>query len=106
MGSTDSEQDDELDLADAIALLRTQVAQAQARIATEGEKGVLFVVEEVTLQLGVELARTKGVGGDLRFSVIGIGGRRERVDRTTHTVTVQLKPHKPGGGDVDVCDTE
>ncbi|WP_327749668.1 trypco2 family protein [Streptomyces europaeiscabiei] len=100
-----------LDLADAITLLRDQIAEAQGRIADlggtgSGDKGVLFTLGEITLELGMELTRTQGLDGGLRFSVVGLGAKKETASKATHTVTVQLKPHRPGGGDLDVSDDE
>ncbi|MBH5338371.1 hypothetical protein IHE55_27700 [Streptomyces pactum] len=100
-----------LDLADAIALLREQIVEAQARIADPdgtgaGDRGVHFVLGDITLELGMELTRTRGADGGLRFAVAGLGGRTESSDTTTHTVTVQLTPRLPGGGPVPVGDWE
>lgn len=98
-----------LGLADAVELLREQIAEAQARIAkpTEGgDRGVLFTLGEVTLELGLELTGTKGVNGGLRWSVVSLGGKKESSRKATHTVTVKLTPHRPGAGDIDVDDTE
>ncbi|WP_370093491.1 trypco2 family protein [Streptacidiphilus sp. MAP12-20] len=99
---------DALDLADAITLLRDQVAEAQHRISKNGDAGVRFALGEITLELGLELARTRGLDGGLRFSVVGLGGKRESTHTTTHTLTVRLNPHLPGGviGDVDVSDRD
>ncbi|WP_242433128.1 trypco2 family protein [Streptomyces sp. Root264] len=58
-----------MDLADAITLLRDQVAEAQDRIADpagRGDRGVLFTLGEITLDLGLELTGAKGVNGGLR----------------------------------------
>ncbi|MEU1409147.1 trypco2 family protein [Streptomyces sp. NPDC005728] len=111
MGNAHGADQQWLDLADAITLLRDQVAEAQARIADPdgtgaGHRGVLFTLGEITLELGMELTRTRGLDGGLRFSVVGLGGKKETGNKATHTVTVQLKPHRPGGGDVDVDDEE
>ncbi|MFH9202550.1 trypco2 family protein [Streptomyces anulatus] len=98
-----------MDLADAITLLRDQVAEAQSRIADPagaGDRGVLFTLGEITLDLGLELTGTKGVDGGLRWSVISLGGRKENGSKATHTVSVTLTPHRPDGGDVDVSDEE
>ncbi|MFF1655263.1 trypco2 family protein [Streptomyces sp. NPDC058255] len=54
----------------------------------------------------MELTRTRALDGGLRFSVVGLGGKKETGNKATHTVTVQLKPHRLGGGDVDVHDEE
>ncbi|WP_233414890.1 trypco2 family protein [Streptomyces sp. N35] len=98
-----------LDLADAITLLRQQVAEAQERIsrpAEGGDRGVLFALGEITLELGVELTSSKSIDGGLRWSVISLGGRKDGGRKATHTVNVTLKPHLPGGGDIDVSDEE
>jgi Trypsin-co-occurring domain 2 len=108
MGNGSTGPDDALDLADAITLLRDQVAEAQYRISADGDAGVRFALGEITLELGLELARTRGLDGGLRFSVVGLGGKRESTRTTTHTLTVRLNPHLPGGvaGDVDVSDQD
>ena len=67
---------------------------------------MLFALRESTLELGVELTRTRRTDGGLRFSVISLGGKKETGDRATHKVAVQLKPHLPAGGDIDIRDTE
>ncbi|MDT3395349.1 trypco2 family protein [Streptomyces sp. B1866] len=105
-----------MDLADAITLLREQIAEAQRRINAPGstpgggsgvaDKGVLFRLEEITLDLGLELTGTEGVNGGLRWSVLSFGGKKESGTRGTHTLTVKLTPHRPDGGDVDVNDEE
>ncbi|MGI5341285.1 trypco2 family protein [Streptomyces sp. CA-181903] len=84
-----------LDLADAIALLRRQVAEARARVA-EGEE-VRFGLGEITLELGLELTRTRGADGGLRFAVAELGGRTESARKATHTVTVRLAPQSAAG---------
>ncbi|MFF2513000.1 trypco2 family protein [Streptomyces sp. NPDC058086] len=67
---------------------------------------MLFALGEITLELGLELTGTKGVDGGLRWSVISLTGKKESGTRATHTVTVKLAPHLPGGGDLDVSDVE
>ncbi|MEH0446673.1 hypothetical protein QA811_24080 [Streptomyces sp. B21-102] len=111
MRSEENGEEDWLDLADAVTLLRDQVAEAQSRIASPNgtgsrHQGVLFTLEEITLDLGLELTRTKGVNGGLRWSVISLGGKKESGKKATHTVTVRLRPHLPGGRDIDVSDKE
>ncbi|MFB8118199.1 trypco2 family protein [Streptomyces sp. NPDC055962] len=98
-----------MDLADAVTLLRDQIAESQRRIADprgQGHQGVLFTMGEITLDLGLELTGTKGVSGGLRWSVVSLGGKKESGRKATHTMTVKLTPHQPGGGDVDVSDDE
>ncbi|OKI86472.1 hypothetical protein AMK11_16630 [Streptomyces sp. CB02414] len=109
MSSASGADEEWMDLADAVTLLRDQIAEAQDRIAAPagpGDKGVLFTLGEITLDLGLELTGTKGVNGGLRWSVISLGGKKESGRKATHTVTVKLTPHRPGGGDIDVSDAE
>ena len=72
LAGTHEAHEEWLDLADAIALLRDQVADARGRIATGdggtgGDRGVLFSLGDVTLELGVELTRSRQGGGALAF---------------------------------------
>lgn len=106
VNNADSGDEDLLDLADAITLLRDQVAEARRRIGAGHHAGVQFGLGEITVELGMELARTGGIDGGLRFSVVSFGGRHESSRKATHTVTVRLTPHLPGGGDVDVADQD
>lgn len=106
-GSTDGEQ--WMDLADAVSLLRTQIAEAQSRVAVtpageERHSGVLFTLDEITLNLGLELTKTTAANGGLRWSVISLSGKRESGTKTTHSLTVKLRPHAPGGGALDIDD--
>lgn len=54
--------EDWLDLADAITLLRGQVAEAQRRAAAEGDGGVHFTLGGITLELGLELTWRRRTG--------------------------------------------
>lgn len=107
MSSASSADEEWMDLADAITLLRDQIAEAQRRItdpAGGGDRGVRFTMGEITLDLGLELTGTKGVNGGLRWSVISLGGKKESGRKATHTVTVKLTPEQTGGGNVKVRD--
>ncbi|MFC8263976.1 trypco2 family protein [Streptomyces sp. NPDC057291] len=98
-----------MDLADAVTLLREQIAEAQSRLAAPtggGDKGVLFTLGEITVELGLELTRSNGVNGGLRWSVISLRGKKESGTKDTHKLTVQLTPHAPDGSHVDISDTE
>jgi hypothetical protein len=92
---------DWLDLADAIGLLRDQVMEAQQR--AEGHP-LRFVMGEVTVELEVELGRSRGLGGGLRFGVVSADARGERSARSVHHVTVTLTPRLGDGGDVEISD--
>jgi hypothetical protein len=100
---SNADRDDWLDLADAIELLRDQVLEAQHR--ADGS-ALRFTLGEITVEFGVELAQTRGVGGGVRFGVAAVDAKGERTARSTHRVTVKLTPKLAIGGDVDVSDEE
>ncbi|MEV7275459.1 trypco2 family protein [Streptomyces sp. NPDC093111] len=93
--------DEWLDLADAVGLLREQLAAAQR--AADGSD-VRFRVGEVTIELAVQLTRTTGGGGSLRFGVLGADGKREHADATTHRLNITLHPRGRTGGDLEIGD--
>lgn len=100
-----------LDLADAVELLRDQVAQARARVADPaggGDRGVRFELGEITVELGMELTDAVGKEGGLRFAVMGLGvkagGKVESSEVSSHKLTVRLIPHGVDGGPVEVRD--
>ncbi|WP_286158254.1 trypco2 family protein [Streptomyces sp. CB03911] len=100
-----------MDLADAVMLLRDQIVEAQSRVGVTGNsenanKGVLFRLGEINIELGLELVKTRGMNGGLRWSVVSFGGKRENAQKAAHKVNVKLSPHQPGGGDVDVYDDD
>ena len=92
-----------LDLADAIGLLRDQVVEAQQRAAGHPLR---FVMGEVTLELEVELERSGGLGGGLRFGVVVADARGERSSRSANRVTVTLTPRLDDGADVEISDDD
>jgi Trypsin-co-occurring domain 2 len=106
MSTERTPQNEVLDLADAITLIRDQVAEAERRIADGHDAGVRFTLGEISLEFGLELTRTRGVDGGLRFSVLSLGGKHESSQGATHTLRVQLTPHRNDGGSVDVSDQE
>jgi hypothetical protein len=90
-----------LDLADAIGLLRDQVVEAQQR--AEGHP-LRFVMGEITVELEVELERSRELGGGLRFGVVSADARGGRSNRSVHHVTVTLTPRLGDGADVEISD--
>jgi hypothetical protein len=94
---------DWLDLADAVGLLRDQLVEAQQR----GQHSDLrFGLGEITLELAVELSRSHGADGGLRFGIATAGVRGERSSRSTHRVVVALTPKLTGGRDVEISDED
>ncbi|MFE5026033.1 trypco2 family protein [Streptomyces sp. NPDC056656] len=95
--------EDWLDLADAIEVLRSQLSEAQRR----GQGSQLrFVLGEITAEFEIELVRTRNGGGALRFGVVEANGRQERATRSARRVPLRLNPERRGGGDVSVGDIE
>ena len=99
---SDSDGDDWLDLADAVGLLRRQIAEAQGRAA---DADLRFVVGEIRMEFELELARTRGGSGELRFAVGSAGLRRERSSHTVQRVSLTLRPEQ-ASGDVLINDWE
>ncbi|MFE9634548.1 trypco2 family protein [Streptomyces sp. NPDC006463] len=101
--ATCAHDDTWLDLADAVDLLRRQVVEAQRRGAGSA---VRFEIDTIDVELELELSRTRGGVGELRFGVIGANGKAERSSRRTHRVSLTLKPRTRDGGDVEVRDID
>lgn len=78
--------DEWMDLADAVGLLRRQIAQAQRQVAEDPADDVQFAVGEITLELGMELTGTRSVNGGFgsRWSVRAVrpSGRARRRTRS------------------------
>lgn len=100
-GST--ENDDWLDLADALDLLRAQVTESQRR-AQSSE--IRFGVEQITVDFELELMRTREGGGSLRFGIADAKARQENGRKTVQRVSLTLKPEQRSGGDVQIGDWE
>lgn len=98
-----SSHGDWLDLADALAALHKQLAEAQARAANSL---IRLTVDEVTVEFGLELHRAAKGDGQLRFGVVSVGGGGERGRRATHNVTLKLSALTDAGGPVNVNDED
>ncbi|MFD9880294.1 trypco2 family protein [Streptomyces alboflavus] len=103
-GDSGQSGDDEwLDLADALDLLRGQIGEAQRRARTAD---VRFDVEAITVDFEVELGRARGGSGGLRFGVVQGEGRQENTRRATQRVSLTLKPRTAARGDVSIGDVD
>ena len=97
---------DDVKLADAVDLVRAQLAEARRRAARAADQDVRFRVGDVTVEFGVELTRQGDGRLGLTLGVVtasaGGGGSRQ----TSHKVTINLKPHDASGADFDIADDE
>ena len=98
--------DDELvELADAIGVVRDQLVAAQtaSRQTPAGQK-LIFAVGKVTIEFAGEVKKTAGVSGGIKFWVATADAKAERSRGASHKVTVELTPQAPGGAPYTVND--
>ncbi|WP_395292683.1 trypco2 family protein [Kitasatospora hibisci] len=67
---------------------------------------MVFGLGEIAPELGMELTRTRGADAGLLFSVVSLGGRAEKGEKSTHKVTVRLEPPGTDNGPVPGKDKE
>lgn len=84
-------------LKEVLAALRQELSESILAAANESLR---FQVDEITLQFQVEVERTTGVGGGIKFWVVELGGKHAATSTVTHTVTIPLKPVRQDGGPV------
>jgi hypothetical protein len=90
------ENSDNLQLAEMIQVLRSELEKAQTQ--SEGA-GIVFRTEKVELELKVAVTGTiKGEGG-VKFWVINAGGGLEKSNAATHTFKLTLTPLDPETGE-------
>jgi hypothetical protein len=94
---------DEVKLADAVDVVRAQLAEARRRAAA-ADPDVRFQVGDVTVEFGVELNRQADGRLGLTLGVVtaSAGGGGSRM--TSHKVTINLTPHDASGADIDISD--
>src|SRR5512138_2702385 len=80
---------DRIELAQAIAELREQLATAMA--AGVG-KPVQFKVGAVDLEFQVEIGREGGGGGKIRFWIVEAGGDAKLAAKSAQTLKIRLDP--------------
>ena len=98
------ENTDNLQLAEMIQVLRSELEKAQNE--SDGA-GIVFRTEKVELELQVAVEGTiKGKSG-VKFWVINAGGGLEKSNAATHTFKLTLTPLDPNTGErADVSKTE
>jgi hypothetical protein len=84
-------------LREAVAALR---ADLSASIRDSAGEDLRFEVGEITLQLQVEVERVAEGRAGIRFWVVDVGGGGSRSTRSTHVVTVPLRPRTGTGAPV------
>ncbi|GAA1508064.1 trypco2 family protein [Streptomyces synnematoformans] len=92
----EARNDELVGLADAIAEVRRELAQAE-REGERGDGAWRFRVDRVSLEFAMELHRTGEGRLSLRFGVVeaGAGGSATRVG--THRMQLELVPHGAAG---------
>lgn len=86
-------------LAEAVASVRAELAQAMARGKDAEPK---FEVGAIEMEFAVELRRERGVDGGVQVWVLQAGGSQSSARANTHRLTVTLTPAKADGGPVRI----
>ncbi|MFD8935183.1 trypco2 family protein [Streptomyces sp. NPDC059578] len=76
-------------LAEAVHQLRAELETAMAEGA---DKHLRFELGPIELEFQVDLRRTGGVDGALRWGVVSLGGKKELSSGSGHRVTLVLNP--------------
>ena len=92
---------DWVDLADAIDELRVQLSTARTNAVG---KDVLFTAGKAEIELAVEVRREGGGGLGLKFGIVSVEGKGSMSSGSAHRLRLELTPHDPSGGDIDVRD--
>jgi Trypsin-co-occurring domain 2 len=90
----------EISLPELAAALRRDLEKAQANLQAGGKEAILNL-ESAEIELNISIGTTKGGGGGVNLSVLGVGvsggGKYEGTTATGHKLKLVLKP---GHGDV------
>ena len=89
-------------LADALDLLRAEVAAARQRAE---QADVRFPIQSLTVELKVGLTRTAGGRAGFKVPFLELGGEGSVAKETVHTITIVLgEPVDAAGRPVKVTD--
>jgi Trypsin-co-occurring domain 2 len=81
--------DDTVDLADAIRVVRRQLDESMS----EGlDSSVRFELGVVQMEFEVVLTRDTSVDGGIRFGVVSLGGKGGVSQARTHRISVEMQP--------------
>ena len=81
-------------LEEAIAALRQELI---ASVISSQREALRFEVGEITMEFHVEVERSNEVKAGIKFWVVELGGGGGQKDKSTHKVTIPLKPVKYDG---------
>ncbi|MEE1765328.1 trypco2 family protein [Streptomyces sp. SP18BB07] len=87
----------DIELADAVAVVRDELLRAAARGA---DQDIVFKVGPVELEFAVELRADARAKAGFKAWVVAAGVETEAARSRTHRVAVSLTPQRPGGGDL------
>lgn len=91
---------EDIELADAVAVLRDELLAAAAQASAGGSSGVEFVVGPIELEFAVELRRDASVKAGFKAWVLSGEAAAGVAQSRAHRVAVTLTPRRPGGGDL------
>ena len=89
-----TEREGRIGLEEAIAALRQELIASV--VASQGER-LRFEVGEITMEFQVEVERSVESKGGVKFWVVELSGGGGQKDKSTHKVTIPLKPVKYDG---------
>jgi hypothetical protein len=99
------EQDELVELADAIDAVRQQLIAAQARSRRIVAGQVLtFAVGKVQIEFSGTVKKTAGGEAKAAFYVVSLGASAGRESTATHKVSIELIPRAADGTDFVVSD--
>ncbi|MFJ8075469.1 trypco2 family protein [Streptomyces sp. NPDC096176] len=81
-------------LAEVIGQVRDELETAQGAGAG---RDLRFSVEKVELEFAVQVRREGSGRAELRIGVLTAGGGGSAARDTTHTIRIELKPHRENG---------
>src|SRR5690242_19859342 len=84
----------DIELADLIGDLRTELTKARAKSANEE---LQFEVGPVELELSVVVSREGGPTAKVKFFVVEVGGGATLGEKNTQTLKITLTPQLSGG---------
>ena len=95
-------------ISEAIKQLRAQLEGAQQQLAQRqdgGDKGLHFLTKSVEVELAVVFKAETEAGFGFKW-FLDTSVKTKDADERTHKVKLVLEPKGPGGGPVEVSDTE